>query len=213
MCFAIYTPSLFAQGSDLGTIRGIVTDSSGALIPNAHVLITNTGDLRVYPFKTDVHGGYDATNLIPGQYKATFTAPGFETSVINGIVLNGSDVSQQNAVLHPATQTVNVQVTSEAVGIDMDNSTLSQTLNPTEVVELPRDSRDINQFIYIDPSVTQGAGSGGAPLDLSTFKAIGSQSYGFSFSLDGQRNSGGVFDNETKSQPSLESVGELNVLQ
>ena len=34
MCFAAYTPNLFAQGSDFSTVRGFVTDSSGALIPN-----------------------------------------------------------------------------------------------------------------------------------------------------------------------------------
>jgi protocatechuate 3,4-dioxygenase beta subunit len=75
MCFAAYTPNLFAQGSDLGTIRGVVTDSSGALIPNAQVQITNMGNLRVYSFKTDARGDYDAPNLIPGQYKAAFARP------------------------------------------------------------------------------------------------------------------------------------------
>ena len=115
-------------------------------------------------------------------------------------------------MLHPASQTVNVQVTSEAVGIDTEDSTISQTLNSTAVVNLPRDSRDINTFLYIDPSITQGDGNGGAPEFLPTFKAIGTQSYGFSFSLDGQRNSGGVFGEQTRSEPSLEAVGELNIL-
>ena len=206
VCFAVYTPSLFAQGSDLGTIRGIVTDSSGALVPDAQVQITNLGTLKVYPFKTDAHGSFDAPDLAPGQYSARVSAQGFETSVVNGIVLNGSDVAQDNVVLHPATQTVNVEVTSEAVGINTENSTLSQTLDPTAVIELPRDSRDINQFLYIDPSITQGSGGNGS------FKGVGTQSYGFSFSLDGQRNSGGIFGSQTSSEPSLESVGELNVL-
>ena len=206
MCFAAYTPNLLAQGSDLGTIRGTVTDSSGALIPNAQVKITNTGNLQVYTYKTDAGGGYLAPALVPGTYKATITAPGFETSVITGIVLNGSDVSQQNATLHPAQQTVNVEVTSEAVGINTDNSTLAQTLNSNAVINLPRDSRDINQFLYIDPNITEGSGGEGS------FKAVGTQSYGFSFSLDGQRNSGGIFGSQTSSEPSLESVGELNVL-
>jgi hypothetical protein len=212
MCFAAYTPNLFSQGSDLGTIRGTVTDSSGALIPNAQVKITNLGNLRVYTYKTSARGSFDAPDLAPGQYKAAVTAPGFETSVITGIVLNGSDVSQQNAVLHPATQTVNVQVTTEAVGINTDDSTLAQTLNPTAVIDLPRDSRDINTFLYIDPSITQGDASGGAPSYVPTFKAIGTQSYGASFVLDGQRNSGGMFGFQTSSEPSLEAVGELNVL-
>jgi hypothetical protein len=207
MCLAAYySPSLLAQGSDLGTIRGTVTDSSGALVPNAQILVTNTGTLRVYTFKTDARGNFDAPDLAAGQYKVTISAPGFETSVIDGIVLNGSDVAQDNAVLHPANQTVNVEVTSQAVGINTDNSTLSQTLDSTAVLDLPRDSRDINQFLYIDPSVTQGSAGPGS------FKALGTQSYGASFSLDGQRNSGGITGGETQSEPSLESVGEVNVL-
>ena len=206
ICIATYSPNLLAQGSDLGTIRGTVTDSSGALIPNAQVKITNTGTLQVFTYKTDERGSYLAPALVPGTYKAAITAPGFETSVITGIVLNGSDVAQDNAVLHPAQQTVNVEVTSEAVGINTDNSTLAQTLNSIAVINLPRDSRDINEFLYIDPNITQGSGGAGS------FKAVGTQSYGFSFSLDGQRNNGGIFGSQTSSEPSLESVGELNIL-
>jgi Carboxypeptidase regulatory-like domain len=207
MCFAgYYSPSLLAQGSDLGTIRGTVTDSSGALVPNAQILVTNTGNLRVYTFKTDARGNFDAPDLTAGQYKVTISAPGFETDIIDGVVLNGSDVAEDNMVLRPAKQTVNVEVTSEAVGINTDNSTLSQTLDSKAVLDLPRDSRNINEFLYIDPSITQGSAGPGS------FKAVGTQSYGASFSLDGQRNSGGITGSETESQPSLESVGEVNVL-
>lgn len=119
------------QGSDLGTIRGTVTDSSGALIPNAQVQITNLATLQVFPFETDSRGNYEAAALVPGHYRATISAPGFGTSVVNGIVLNGSDVVQGNAVLRPAQATVSVEVTSEAVGINADNSTRSETLTPT----------------------------------------------------------------------------------
>ena len=58
MCFAAYTPNLFAQGSDLGTIRGLVTDSSGALVTKAQVKITNLDNLRVYLYKTDARGEF-----------------------------------------------------------------------------------------------------------------------------------------------------------
>jgi hypothetical protein len=206
MCFAAYTPYLFAQGSDLGTIRGVVTDSSGALIPDAQVQITNLGNLQVFSFKTDARGSYEAPALVPGRYKAVISAVGFSTTTVNGIVLNGSDVAQGNAVLRPASQTVNVEVTSEALGIDTDNSTLSTTLSNTAVIDLPRDSRDIYQFLYINPDVTQGSGGNG------TFKALGTQSYGASFTVDGQSSTGGIFGGQTQSQPSLEAVGELNVL-
>jgi len=195
---------LFAQGTDLGTIRGTVTDSSGATIANAQVQITDQGTLAVYPYKTNAHGVYEAPALSAGRYKATVTAPGFSTSVIDGIVLTGSDVVSADARLHPSV-TVSVQVTAEGGSINTENSTLSETLSPKAVIDLPRDSRDIYQFLYINPNITQGDEPG-------DFKFIAAQSYGASFSVDGQRSSGGIFGAVTQSQPSLESVGDLNVL-
>lgn len=206
LCFAICTPNLFAQGSDLGTIRGTVTDSSGALIPDAQVQITDLDTHQAYTFKTDARGDYSAPALVPGHYSATVSAPGFDTVVINGIVLNGSDVAQANGMLPPAKQTTSVEVSAEALGIDTDNSTLSQTLSNTSIVTLPRDSRDIYQFLYINPDITEGSGGAGS------FKALGTQSYGATFSVDGQNSNAGMFGSQTQSQPSLEAVGELNVL-
>ena len=206
MCFAVYNPSLFGQGSDLGTIHGTVTDSSGAVIPHAQVQITDLGIKKVYNFKTDARGSYEAPDLVPGRYTATITAPGFSTSMVTGIVLRGSDVVQDDAVLKPASETQSVEVTAEQGStINTENSTLSETLSPTAVLELPRDSRDIYQFLYINPNITQGDEPG-------DFKFIAAQSYGASFSVDGQRSSGGMFGQATQSEPSLESVGELNVL-
>jgi Carboxypeptidase regulatory-like domain len=196
--------NLLAQGTDLGTIRGTVTDSSGASIVNAQIRITDQDTLNVYPFVTNGRGVYEASALPAGRYKATITAPGFSTSVIDGIVLVGSDVVSTNATLHAATST-SVEVISEGGSINTENSTISETLAPAAVIDLPRDSRDIYQFLYINPNITQGSEPG-------TFKFIAGQSYGASFSVDGQRSSGGISGAQTQSEPSLESVGEVNVL-
>jgi hypothetical protein len=204
LCLGAGTLTLLAQGTDLGTIRGTVADSSGASIANAQVLITDQGTRKVYVYKTDDRGAYGAPALPAGHYKATITAPGFNTNVIDGIVLNGSDVVNANAALHASTST-SVEVTAEGGSINTENSTLSETLAPKAVLDLPRDSRDIYQFLYINPNITQGAEPG-------DFKFIAAQSYGASFSVDGQRSSGGIDGAQTQSQPSLESVGELNVL-
>jgi hypothetical protein len=205
LCLALGNPDLFAQGTDLGTIRGTVTDPSGAVIVNAQVQVTDQSTLKVYSFTTNTQGVYQAPALPPGRYKATITAPGFSISVINGIVLNGSDVVSSNATLHAVAASESVQVTSEGREIDTVDSTLSETLSPKAVIDLPRDSRDIYQFLYINPNITQGAEPG-------DFKFIAAQSYGASFSVDGQRSSGGVTGTQTQSEPSLEAVGELNVL-
>src|SRR6202022_855727 len=72
-------------------------------------------------------------------------------------------------------------------------------------LQLPRDSRDIYSFLYLNPNITQGSADG-------EFKFIGAQSYGANFSVDGQRSNGGIFGSHTPSPPSLEAVGEVNVL-
>ena len=200
----ISSSNLFAQGTDLGTIRGAVTDSSGAVIPNAQVEITDLTTQIVYRATTNSHGEYQAAALPGGRYRATVKATGFGTSVINGIVLTGSDAVSANAVLHPAADTT-VEVSSDASTIDTQDQTLSQTLGSRAIIELPRDSRDIYSFLYINPNITQGDEPG-------DFKFIGAQSYGASFSVDGQRSNGGIFGQATQSEPSLEAVGDLNVL-
>ncbi len=199
------TPNLFAQGTDLGTIRGTVTDSSGAVVPNAQVEIMDTATNTSRKLTTNGHGDYQAAAMPSGHYKATVTAPGFSTAVINGIVLTGSDVASANAVLRAASNTTSVEVSSDAPLIDTSDQTLSQTLSSTAIIDLPRDSRDIYSFLYINPNITQSNAPG-------EFKFIGAQSYGASFSVDGQRTNGGMFGSVTASQPSLEAVGDLNVM-
>src|ERR1700734_279767 len=84
------TSNLFAQGTDLGTIRGTVTDSSGALVPNALVEIMDLATLTVHRATTSDHGDYQVPALPGGTYKATIKAAGFGTAVIEHIVLTGS---------------------------------------------------------------------------------------------------------------------------
>src|SRR5665213_3579158 len=89
--------SLYAQGTDLGTIRGTVTDSGGALLPNAQVEITDLSTLTTHHATTNQHGEYEVPALPGGRYKATITAAGFRTATVNGILLSGSDAASATA--------------------------------------------------------------------------------------------------------------------
>jgi len=196
--------SLYAQGTDLGTIRGTVTDSGGALLPNAQVEITDLSTLTTHHATTNQHGEYEVPALPGGRYKATITAAGFRTATVNGILLSGSDAASANAVMHASADTT-VEVTTQAPLIDTQDQALSETIGSKAIVDLPRDSRDIYSFLYINPNITQSDEPG-------DFKFIGAQSYGASFSVDGQRSNGGIFGQATQTEPSLEAVSDLNVL-
>jgi len=196
---------VLAQGTDLGTIRGTVTDPSGAVIANASVTIADQATGTVRHAETNPHGEYQVFGLRSGTYKVTIAAAGMTAADINGIVLMGSDTVNANAVLKVSAASENVVVTSEAPTINTADQAIADTITSREVIDLPRDSRDVYSFLYLNPNITQGVGDG-------TFKFIGFQSYGANFTLDGQRSTSTLDGSASTSEPSLEAVGELNVL-
>jgi hypothetical protein len=201
----IFTGSAFGQGTDLGTIRGSVTDSGGGVIAGATVTITDALTKRDRVTETNAQGNYEMFGLNSGTYTVTVVAPGMSKTEITNVVLSGSDTVAANAVLKISSAQESVVVSMESAAIDTEDQTISQTLDNLAVIELPRDSRNVYSFLYLNPNITQ------ADVD-GDFKFIGGQSYGASFTLDGQRSNGGIFGQPTQSQPSLEAVGEINVL-
>src|ERR1041385_802222 len=200
-----FSTAAYAQGSNLGTIRGTVTDAHGAVLPNAAVKVTDQATGLTRDLSTNGEGNYEVVALKPGTYKVSVSAAGFKTTSMDAVV-SGSDTVRADLKLEVGAQTENVIVVGGEAGvIEKDQPVLSSTLDNRQLNEVPRDSREILEFLYLNPDITQGATDG-------TFKFIGAQSYGASFSLDGQRTNGGIFGEPTSSQPSLETIGELIVL-
>src|SRR5260370_605523 len=196
---------LFGQGTDLGTIRGTVTDSTGAVIPGATVTVTDAFTNTARETRTNSQGNYEMFGLRPRTYRVAITAAGMSKKEITNIVLNGSDTVSADAVLKVSAAQESVVVSLEAPAINTEDQTISQTLNNEAIVELPRDSRNVYTFLYLNPNVTQADSDG-------SFKFIGAQSYGASFSVGGQGSSGGLFGARSSIQRSLEVVGENNLL-
>jgi len=205
-CSFCFAATVYPQGTNLGTIRGTVSDSNGAAIPNAAVQITDQATGISRDVTTDSSGNYEALALKPGIYKVIVSATGFKTSTLDAVV-KGSDTVRADLQIEVGAQTQNVTIVGGEAGvIQRDQPVIAGTINNRELLELPRDSREIYEYLYLNPDITQGAGGDG------TFKFVGAQSYGAAFSLDGQRSNGGIFGEPTSSQPSLETIGELTVL-
>ncbi|HEX7317581.1 MAG TPA: TonB-dependent receptor [Pyrinomonadaceae bacterium] len=203
-CILCGTSSAFAQGTTLGTIRGRITDQAGAAVQNASVQVTDVETNISRDLTTNTDGEYEAAALKTGTYKVTVTMSGFTTKVIR-VSLISSDPVRADAALEVGGAVENVEVVSEAGVIQTESPAIAGSITNRQLVELPRESRDIYSFLYLNPNITQGAAEG-------EFKFIGAQSYGASFSLDGQRSNGGIFGGATTSQPSLEAISELTVL-
>jgi len=96
---------LFAQGTDLGTITGSVTDGSGAVVPNAKVVILDLATNTPHETRTNSQGVYRVFGLSSGQYQVSVSQTGMNTAQINGVQVRGSDVVTANAVLKVASAT------------------------------------------------------------------------------------------------------------
>ncbi|MGH9753032.1 MAG: carboxypeptidase-like regulatory domain-containing protein, partial [Blastocatellia bacterium] len=204
LCLLCGAGTAFAQGTNLGTVRGTVTDANGAAVVGAKVQLTDLETNLSRDVTTNTNGDYEAAGLKYGVYKVAVSAQGFKTASVNQVALRGGDTVRADVELQVGGTAEVVEVTA-VTSINLETPTVSGQLTSREIIELPRDNRDIYSFLYLNPNITQG------PTD-GAFKFIGAQSYGASFSLDGQRANGGIFGEPTSSQPSLETIGELTVL-
>ncbi|HEY8560333.1 MAG TPA: TonB-dependent receptor [Pyrinomonadaceae bacterium] len=193
-----------AQGTNLGSIRGRVTDPNGSAVPNAQVEVLDVSTGLKSNLTTNGDGEYEAAGLKYGPYKVNVTAQGFKTVSVN-VALSSSETVRADVQLEIGEASAIVDVTSEGSVIQTETPTIGGNITARQIIDLPRDSRDIYDFLYLNPNITSG--NENAPL-----KFIGAQSYGAAFSLDGQRSNGGIFSEPTNSQPSLEAIGDLTVL-
>ncbi len=76
-----------AQNTNSGDIRGVVTDSTGAVIPGATVKVDDVDKGISHTYTTDGAGLYDTGSIVPDHYLITVTASGFQTYVRGPITL------------------------------------------------------------------------------------------------------------------------------
>ena len=137
---------VLAQGTDLGTITGSVTDSSGAVVPNAKVVILDLGTKATRESKTNAEGQYRVFGLTSGTYQVSVSLGGMRTTQVNGIVLHGTDVVTADAQLKVASASETVDVTAEAPLVNMDNQTISDTITNQAVLSCLEIAETLTHF-------------------------------------------------------------------
>ena len=175
-----------------GSIGATVTDSTGAIIPNAKVTLKNeaTGALR--DTSTNNSGNFDFPSVLPGTYTVTVSGSGFQTAERTGIVLTqGAPLRLPAIVLQVQTQKSEIAVVAaESVVVPVDSGQSSQTLNQGMVENISLNGRDAAELIKIMPgtAVVSGLsqsmwGQGAVPTSsnngpIGNFSVQGSALYG-----------------------------------
>ncbi|WP_263355197.1 TonB-dependent receptor [Acidicapsa acidisoli] len=136
------------------TLSGVVSDPSGAIVPNASVTLDATEKAINRTFITDAGGRYSFSQLPPATYKLTIKINGFETYEQKGIALNAAESATQNVSLTIGAESQSVVVTADASELNTDNSNVAASLDAKEIVELPLNVRNIYGLTTLNSSVS-----------------------------------------------------------
>ncbi len=136
-----HTGVAYAQNTN-ATIRGQVLDPSGALVPDAKVVILNknTG-VVVFSGKSDSAGAFVAPQVIPGTYKVTVDSPGLKEAVIDNLVATVAQVASVNVNMEIGGTTDVVTVEAKGEQLDRSTSDVSTLISPEDVQNLPLQQR------------------------------------------------------------------------
>jgi hypothetical protein len=214
---AVLALPVLAQFSS--SIEGSVTDSSGAVVPDAQVTLTNvdTGISRTVP--TNGEGLYRFPALAPGHYGLTATKKGFAKTSEENIVLLAQEVRTMALALKTGEVTETVTVTAESTPLQLSESKLGSDISAHELSQLPLAGGNLANLILQTPGVTGVGTAGGNNTDNDIFGLVNSP-YA---NGNGQRGDGNAFyvDNTLATSnpdpgvfnltPNAESIQELHV--
>ena len=143
---------------ELGTVAGIVRDSSDAVLPGVTVEVGSPALIeKVRTTTTDGMGQYRIINLPPGVYKVTFTLPGFSTEARENIDIRANFATPINAQLRVGTQQETVVVTGESPIVDVQTVSQSRALTARTFAEIPSGGT-MMQMTALIPAITMTGG-------------------------------------------------------
>jgi hypothetical protein len=201
-----------------GSITGVVTDPSGAVVPNAQVTLTDTA--KGYKFETtsDATGRYLYRALQPSTYKLTVKAAGFATAELSQVVVNVNQNASANVTLQIGKANEAVEVVATTEGIQTQDAAVGQVVNSTMINALPLVGRQVYDLAFLAPGVSQATGKAFGPggVQGNNFVSQGSRNAQADVLLDGvsstnyEQNTGFT---QVLYTPSPDSVQEFKIQQ
>ncbi len=196
---------LWAQATS-GSILGVVTDPSGAVVPQTSVEATNEATGLNWKTRSSGVGIYSFPSLPPGTYLLTLRKAGFKTISENGIELRVDDKLQINFRLAVGQATQKVRVSGAAPILEAQSPATGEVIQSRQILDLPLLGRNFLDLAKLTAGVYNGSGGNNVNLAVN-----GQREFANSIMVDGvevttNRN------NDTGVRPSLESVQEFKVL-
>ncbi|WP_176441604.1 TonB-dependent receptor [Granulicella rosea] len=215
ICTTIFlTPDMWAQ-QDTGSIVGNVRDSSGALLPNAEVKITNEETNLGSTFHSDEKGFYISTDLPVGPYSVEVKAAGFAAILERHVIVNVASRVEVDVALKVGNQEMVVTIDSTIPPMDTTNATLGAVIDSRAVENLPLNGGNVLALAALLPGVVSAVGADSEGFnnrgtDLTAIKVGGGATGANGNILDGVNNLQTQIG-EVAINPGVDSIREFRI--
>ena len=192
-----------------GTLRGVVQDSTGGVVPGAQVSVSDVSTNDTRTLTSDARGTWVLPNLKPGTYRIVVTLDGFKTAALDNVKLDVQAVRDVEIKLEVGTAAETVTVSGQAAAVEVTSSTMSQTIENKRMVDLPLNGRNPFSLATLAPGVTPTSNNGGSSPSISGGRNATSE-----VAIDGVSNvnaENNVSILDLNYTPSVDAVQEFSV--
>jgi hypothetical protein len=212
---SLFSMPLLAQKTS-GTIRGIVTDPSGAVVANVPVSIKDNATGVERTVTTNSQGEYIAPEVAVGTYTVTVKAPNFKEAVSSNVDLHTSSTQTVNIQLQVGSASEQVTVAASEVQVQTDSAALGEVVTGEQVRELPLNGRSFVQLTQLQPGVSAAdnfSANNKGLLAGVDFSVNGNATTNNLFLVDGANNNDVGSNRTILIYPSIEAISEFKMLR
>jgi len=214
VCGLVGAGLLAAQ--DTGSITGTVTDKTGAVIPNAQVVVSNASAGLVRTTSSNSQGDYLVAGLPAGQYDVLTSANGFKKSDVKDVVLRIGQKLRADAALELGATTTEVTVEGTGIGqVETQSSEVAGTVTGKEISQLELNGRNFTQLVTLTPGVSNQTGQDEGTVGVFgnvAFSVNGGRTEYNNWELDGGENMDNGSNATLNTYPSVDAIAEVRVL-